>query len=152
MDIDLLRVIADWTGWAPIAIVLFVVVFGVIFVYSREVSNKDETIRRLSIELENSKQYTPSLLIQNLGQHVKEYEQEIGRLNERLRILNDEVETETRKKSVEKVTKKAETQFNKQVERTLHRFNIPSRNEITTLSAKITRLSKKVEELNKAAA
>lgn len=59
---------------------------------------------------------------------------------------------ETRKKSVEKVTKKAETQFNKQVERTLHRFNIPSRNEITTLSAKITRLSKKVEELNKAAA
>ncbi len=59
---------------------------------------------------------------------------------------------EARKKNVEKVGKKAETQVNKQIERTLHRLNIPTRNEITTLGAKITRLSKKVEDLNKVAA
>lgn len=59
---------------------------------------------------------------------------------------------EARKKNVEKVTKKAETEVNKQIEHTLHRLNIPTRNEITTLGAKITRLSKKVEELNKVAA
>lgn len=68
--------------------------------YKRELAIKDTTIQGLSIELENSKQYSPSFLIQNLGQHIKEYENEVGRLNEKLGFLNNEVETETRKKSI----------------------------------------------------
>jgi len=98
--LEILEKLASLTGWAPIALLAIALIPIGIFFYNRELSNKDVTIQRLSIELENSKQYSPSLLIQNLGQHVKEYENEIGRLNEELRILNDEVETETRRKSI----------------------------------------------------
>jgi len=66
----------------------------------KEIAIKDSTIQSLNIELENLKPYPTSLLVQNLGQHVKEYEVELARLNEKLRNLNKEVETETRKKSV----------------------------------------------------
>ena len=92
--------LALWVGWAPIALIAIALIPVGIFFYTRELSNKDVTIQRLSLELENAKQYTPSLLVQNLGQHVKEYEGEISRLNEKLRSLNNEVETETRKKSI----------------------------------------------------
>jgi ribosomal protein S27E len=98
--VEVIDKLASLTGWAPIALIAIVLIPIGIFFYTRELSNKDVTIQRLSMEHENAKQYTPSLLVQNLGQHVKEYEAEISRLNEKLRNLNNEVETETRKKSI----------------------------------------------------
>jgi hypothetical protein len=97
---ELIKELSVWTGWFPITIGAVIVMLLGKYFYDREINFKDSQIEKLKDDLEDLKQYTPSLLIQNLGKHVKEYEQEIGRLNERLRILNDEVATETRKKSV----------------------------------------------------
>jgi len=44
-------------------------------------------------------------------------------------------------------TRRAEVEMDSKVEDTLHRMNIPSRNDIEQLSAKITALSRKVDEL-----
>ena len=48
-----------------------------------------------------------------------------------------------------KETQKAEDQFEKRVEELLDRMNVPSKSDIEALSAKITALSKKVDELKK---
>jgi poly(hydroxyalkanoate) granule-associated protein len=48
-----------------------------------------------------------------------------------------------------KETKKAEDQLDKRVEELLDRMNVPSKSDIEALSAKITALSKKVDELKK---
>jgi len=57
-----------------------------------------------------------------------------------------------RKKKGRQMAKKAEKDFNKQMENVLHRMNLPTRSEVRSLNNKIGRLTKKVDELNKAAA
>jgi poly(hydroxyalkanoate) granule-associated protein len=52
---------------------------------------------------------------------------------------------EKRKKDAQK----AEDQFDKRIEEILDRMNVPSKSDIEALSAKITALSKKVDELKK---
>ena len=54
-----------------------------------------------------------------------------------------------RKKETKDLTKRLEKNWDKQMEALLHRMNIPSRAEINSLNNKITRLSKKVDELKK---
>lgn len=53
-----------------------------------------------------------------------------------------------RKKEAEKANKRAEKEFNKRMETILHRLNVPTRSEIRALNTKITKLSKKLDELN----
>ncbi len=53
-----------------------------------------------------------------------------------------------RKKEAEKANKRAEKEFNKRMESVLHRLNMPTRSEIRSLNNKITKLSKKLDELN----
>ncbi len=52
-----------------------------------------------------------------------------------------------RKKEAEKANKQAEKEFNKRMESVLHRLNVPTRAEIRSLNNKITKLSKKLDEL-----
>ncbi len=54
-----------------------------------------------------------------------------------------------RKKETKNLTKRAEKNWNKQMETILHRVNVPTRAEISSLNNKITRLTKKVDELKK---
>lgn len=54
-----------------------------------------------------------------------------------------------RKKESKKLSKRAEKNWNKQMENILHRVNVPTRAEINSLNNKITRLTKKVDELKK---
>ncbi len=69
---------------------------------NKEIAIKDSTIQSLNIALENSKQYQVDVLVQNLSQRTKV-------LTEELERLNNEVETETRKRNtIEK--EKAEIQ------------------------------------------
>lgn len=87
---------------------------------------------------------------------------ELGELANKLVEKGESTEEESRKriddfvaarrKRVKKMTKRVETNFDKRVERVLHRFNIPTRSEIKSLNTKITQLGKKVDELNKTSA
>jgi poly(hydroxyalkanoate) granule-associated protein len=54
------------------------------------------------------------------------------------------------KDNVNDQVKKAEKQFEDQVEAVLHRLNIPTKKDIDSLNRKITNLTKKVNELKKA--
>lgn len=56
-----------------------------------------------------------------------------------------------RKKDSKDLTKRMEKNWNKQMENLLHRMNIPTRAEINSLNNKITRLTKKVDDLKKEA-
>lgn len=56
---------------------------------------------------------------------------------------------DNRKKDSKDLTKRLEKNWDKQMENLLHRMNIPTRAEINTLNNKITRLTKKVDELKK---
>jgi poly(hydroxyalkanoate) granule-associated protein len=56
-----------------------------------------------------------------------------------------------RKKQASEQTKKAEDVLDKRVEDVMSRMNIPTKDEIEALSAKITALTKKVDELKKTA-
>lgn len=56
---------------------------------------------------------------------------------------------EERRQAARESTERVESELDKQMERVLHRLNIPTRAEIQALNAKITRLTKKVDELNK---
>ncbi|MFQ5420912.1 MAG: phasin family protein [Anaerolineae bacterium] len=58
---------------------------------------------------------------------------------------------DTRKKEVKKNRKQLETRWNKRTEKLLNRMNIPTHSEIKALNNKITRLTKKVDELAKSA-
>jgi poly(hydroxyalkanoate) granule-associated protein len=49
-----------------------------------------------------------------------------------------------------KEAKKAESEVDKRIEELLDRMNVPSKSDIEALSAKITALTKKVDELKKA--
>jgi poly(hydroxyalkanoate) granule-associated protein len=48
-----------------------------------------------------------------------------------------------------KETKKAESEIDKRMEELLARMNVPSKSDIDALSAKVTALTKKVDELKK---
>ena len=61
--------------------------------------------------------------------------------------VNDFVEV--RRKESRKTSKRVEEDLNQRMEQILNRMNIPSRNEIKQLNSKITRLTKKVDELAK---
>ena len=64
-------------------------------------------------------------------------------------------QTETQQKNVQKTvkdsTKRVNTEVEKRFEGLLHTMNIPSRNDIDKLSNKVTRLSRKVNDLSKVA-
>ena len=81
----------------------------------------------------------------------EEVEQFISKLVER-----SEIAEKDGKKLVHEVmdkrkkeTKKAEGEVDKRMEELLARMNVPSRSDIDALSAKITALTKKVDELKK---
>jgi poly(hydroxyalkanoate) granule-associated protein len=48
-----------------------------------------------------------------------------------------------------KQTAKAEQELDERIEELLHRMNVPTKHDIEALSAKITQLTKKVDELKK---
>lgn len=56
---------------------------------------------------------------------------------------------ERRKRKTEEVRSDTEEQLDKRMEEILNRMNIPTKSDIDALSAKITALSKKVDQLNK---
>lgn len=58
---------------------------------------------------------------------------------------------ETRQKNIRNTQKRLEKEFGKRMESLLHAMNIPSKNDINSLSTKVTRLNKKVEEMSKPA-
>ena len=58
---------------------------------------------------------------------------------------------ERRKKQASEQTQKAEDVLDRRVEEVMNRMNIPTKDEIEALSAKITALTKKVDELKKTA-
>lgn len=62
------------------------------------------------------------------------------------KLLNDLVDD--RGRMVQDGAKRAEGEMDKRVESVLSRLNIPSKSEIDTLSAKISELNDKVDELN----
>lgn len=70
-----------------------------------------------------------------------------GDTRQRIEALIDE-----RQEQVRKLARRAESDFNKRMGQVLNRANVPSRAEISALNTKITRLTKKVDELNKTAA
>jgi poly(hydroxyalkanoate) granule-associated protein len=59
---------------------------------------------------------------------------------------------EGRRKEVKKASKNAEKQMEKRLEGILHTFNMPTRDDIRSLNSKVTTLTRKVDELKKAAA
>jgi poly(hydroxyalkanoate) granule-associated protein len=81
----------------------------------------------------------------------EEVEQFVGKLVERGEIAEKEGKKlvheamDKRKKE----TKKAEGELDKRMEELLARMNVPSKSDIDALSAKITALTKKVDELKK---
>ena len=64
------------------------------------------------------------------------------------KLINDVMER--RKSQVEDQVDKAEDTLDSRIERVLHRMNVPSKKDIDDLGAKISTLTKKVDELNKA--
>ena len=60
-------------------------------------------------------------------------------------------QTKARQKSVRDTQKRLEKEFGKRMEALLHAMNIPSKNDINSLSTKVTKLNKKVEEMSKPA-
>ena len=58
-------------------------------------------------------------------------------------------QVKNRRKEVEDTSKKVEKELEKRFENLLHRVNIPSKQDIDKLSNKVTRLSRKVNELSK---
>ena len=65
------------------------------------------------------------------------------------KIVNRRVEGQ--QKEAKKAAKRVEKEVEKRFEDVLHRMNIPSKNDIDKLNRKVSTLSKKVNELNKAA-
>lgn len=58
---------------------------------------------------------------------------------------------QAREKSIRNTQKRLEKEFGKRMESLLHAMNIPSKNDINSLSTKVTKLNKKVEEMSKPA-
>ena len=81
----------------------------------------------------------------------EELEQFINKLVERGEIAEKDGKKLVREAmdKRKKETKKAETELDKRIEELLARMNVPSKSDIDALSAKITALTKKVDELKK---
>ena len=81
----------------------------------------------------------------------EELEQFVGKLVERGEIAEKEGKKLVREamEKRKKETKKAESELDKRMEEILARMNVPSKGDIDALSAKITALTKKVDELKK---
>jgi poly(hydroxyalkanoate) granule-associated protein len=60
-------------------------------------------------------------------------------------------QTEARQKNFRNTQKRLEKEFGKRMEAVLHAMNIPSKSDINSLSNKVTKLNKKVEEMSKPA-
>ncbi|GIK57359.1 MAG: hypothetical protein HND44_07245 [Chloroflexi bacterium] len=58
---------------------------------------------------------------------------------------------QAREKNIRNAQKRLEKEFGKRMEALLHTMNIPSKNDINSLSNKVTKLNKKVEEMSKPA-
>jgi poly(hydroxyalkanoate) granule-associated protein len=58
---------------------------------------------------------------------------------------------ETRQKDIRNAQKRFEKAVSQRMEALLHAMNIPSKNDINSLSNKVTKLNKKVEEMSKTA-
>jgi poly(hydroxyalkanoate) granule-associated protein len=78
-----------------------------------------------------------------MGKLVEQGEETEKKVKDSVNEIIDE-----RKKEAEKANKQAEKEFNKRMETVLHRLNVPTRAEIRSLNTKITKLSKKLDELN----
>ena len=81
----------------------------------------------------------------------EELEQFINKLVERGEIAEKDGKKLVREAmdKRKKETKKAESELDKRIEELLARMNVPSKTDIDALSAKITALTKKVDELKK---
>ena len=81
----------------------------------------------------------------------EEVEQFVGKLVERGEIAEKEGKKLVREAMDrrKKETKKAEGELDKRMEEILARMNVPSKSDIDALSAKVTALTKKVDELKK---
>lgn len=64
------------------------------------------------------------------------------------KLINDVMDK--RRKKTEEVRTEAEDELDKRIEQLLERMNVPTKDDIDALSAKITTLTKKVDELKKA--
>lgn len=100
------------------------------------------------------------LLLAGIGAVVlaqEEVEELVGKLVERGEIAEADARkmikdtVERRRKQVTEEAKKTEDVLDQRVEDILTRMNIPTKDEIEALSAKITALTKKVDELKKMA-
>lgn len=88
---ELIKELADWTGWFPITIGAAIVMLLGRYFYDREIKFKDLQIDKLKNDLEDSKQYRVDVLVQNLTQRVQA-------LNKALEDLGAEKETEQRQR------------------------------------------------------
>ena len=113
-------------------------------------------VEEAATEAERSSLYevTRKVVLASMGAVAlaqEELEQFVSKLVERGEIAEKEGKKlvheamDKRKKE----TKKAEGELDKRMEELLARMNVPSKNDIDALSAKITALTKKVEELKK---
>jgi poly(hydroxyalkanoate) granule-associated protein len=100
------------------------------------------------------------LLLAGIGAVVlaqEEVEELVGKLVERGEIAEADARkmikdtVERRRKQVTEEAKKTEDVFDQRVEDILARMNVPTKDEVEALSAKITALTKKVDELKKVA-
>ena len=100
------------------------------------------------------------LLLAGIGAVVlaqEEVEELVGKLVERGEIAEADARkmikdtVERRRKQVTEEAKKTEDVLDQRVEDILARMNIPTKDEVEALSAKITALTKKVDELKKVA-
>ncbi len=80
-----------------------------------------------------------------------ELEDFVNRLVERGEIAEKDGRTLVRdlREKRRKQTQKAEKELDERIEELLHRMNVPTKSDIEALSAKITALTKKVDELKK---
>lgn len=81
----------------------------------------------------------------------EEVEDFVGKLVERGEIAEKDGKKLVREmmEKRKKEAKKAESEMDKRIEELLDRMNVPSKSDIEALSAKITALTKKVDELKK---
>ena len=94
------------------------------------------------------------LVLASIGAFVlaqEEIEEFINKLVERGEIAEKDGKQLVNEvmESRKKYQKKGEDEMNKQIGQMLERMDVPTKNDIDSLSKKITALSKKIDELNK---
>lgn len=103
---EFIKELANWIGWFPITVGAVIVMLLGRYFYDREIAFKNLQIDGLKDDLEDSKQYRVDVLVQNLSQRIKVSTEELER-------LNNEVETENRKRSL---IEKEKTEIQKQLD------------------------------------